>query len=101
MAPLPGLLTRGYLLSAATSLFGRMTGSSGKGVDLKIYLEREKFDDGFRLIYARIIFTWYGPQMGNAILETSLEVQADSFCKHLLGFAHGSSLRSDVDLQAE
>ena len=78
-----------------------MAGSSGKGVDLEIYLQREKFDDAFRLIHARVIFIRYGPQMGNAILETSLEVQRDSFCKHLLGFARGSSLRRDVDLQAE
>jgi hypothetical protein len=78
-----------------------MAGKSGKGVDLKIYLEREKFDDAFRLIHARVIFNRYRPQMGNAILKTSLEVQRDSFCKHLLGFAHGSSLRSDVDLQGE
>ena len=78
-----------------------MASKSGKGVDLEIYFEREMLDNAFRLTHTRVIFTRYRPQLGNAILKTSLEVQRHSLRQQLLGFAHGPSLRGYVNLQAK
>ncbi|MGO8732960.1 MAG: hypothetical protein ACLQVM_09200 [Terriglobia bacterium] len=78
-----------------------MTGSSGKGVDLEIYFEWEGLEHTFRLTYARVVISGHRPQVGNAVLETRLEVQRHSLRKHFLGFTQGPSLRGDVNLQAE
>src|SRR5208337_1035348 len=78
-----------------------MAGSSGKGVDLEIYFEWKGLEHAFRLAYARVVFSGDRAPVGNAVLETRLEVQRHSLRKHFLGFMQGPSLRGDVDLQAE